>query len=81
MADNGGVVSRIVNAGLDGALPVLIMIIALGLGGFALVQTPREEEPQIIVPMADVMISAATLGARQVERLVTTPLEKVSVVP
>ncbi len=77
MADNEGLVSRVVSASLSGGLPVLILILALGVGSFALLQTPREEEPQIVVPMSDIVITAPTLSARQVERLVTTPLEKV----
>jgi multidrug efflux pump subunit AcrB len=77
MADDKGFVSQVVSASLSGGLPVLILILALGVGSFALLQTPREEEPQIVVPMSDILISAPTLSARQVERLVTTPLEKV----
>ncbi len=42
----------------------------------SLYYTPREEEPQIVVPMADVFISAPGLTANQVERQVVTPLEK-----
>ena len=38
--------------------------------------TPREEEPQIIVPMVDVLVSVPGLSSKQVERQVTTPLEK-----
>jgi multidrug efflux pump subunit AcrB len=62
---------------MDGALPALVLAVALLSGAFALLNTPVEEEPQIVVPMADVMISAPSLSAREVERLVTTPLEKV----
>jgi multidrug efflux pump subunit AcrB len=68
--------NRLIRRGLEGTVPVLIIIVALAAGIFALLVTPREEEPQIIVPMADVMIAAPTLSARQVERLVATPLEK-----
>ena len=42
----------------------------------ALFVTPREEDPQIVVPMADVMVNAPGLSADQVEQLVATPLEK-----
>ncbi|MGE0484429.1 MAG: efflux RND transporter permease subunit [Gammaproteobacteria bacterium] len=57
-------------------LPPLLMLLALILGGVALVLTPREEEPQIVVPLADVLIRAPGLDADQVERQVATPLEK-----
>ena len=71
--------NRLIRRGMEGTVPVLIVIVALAAGVFALLATPREEEPQIIVPMADVMITAPTLSARQVERLVATPLEKLLV--
>jgi len=67
---------RVVRTALNGRLPAILMIVALAVGAFALINTPREEEPQIVVPVADVLIQAPTLDAQQVERLVTTPLEK-----
>ena len=60
---------------LRSLLPVFLVIGALGSGVAALVLTPREEEPQIVVPLADVMVSAPGLSARQVERQIATPLE------
>ena len=54
----------------------LLIIATLLMGLFALTLTPREEEPQIIVPMADVLVSAPGLSAKQVERQIATPLEK-----
>ncbi|MGE0623699.1 MAG: efflux RND transporter permease subunit [Pseudomonadales bacterium] len=68
--------NRIVERSLEGSLPLLLMLAALLAGAFALVVTPREEEPQIVVPSADVLIDAPGLSARQVERLVATPVEK-----
>ncbi len=68
--------NRIVERSLDGGLPLLLLTAALALGAFALLVTPREEEPQIVVPSADVLIDAPGLSARQVERLVATPVEK-----
>ncbi|WP_419610950.1 efflux RND transporter permease subunit, partial [Thiolapillus sp.] len=41
-----------------------------------LVFTPREEEPQIVVPMADILVSVPGLSAQQVEKQVTLRLEK-----
>jgi multidrug efflux pump subunit AcrB len=61
---------------LEGRIPVLIILIALISGLLSLYLTPREEEPQIVVPMADVFISAPGLTANQVERQITTALEK-----
>ncbi|MFN2169337.1 MAG: efflux RND transporter permease subunit, partial [Anaerolineae bacterium] len=55
---------------------MLIILVALLAGAFALLVTPREEEPQIVVPSADVLVTAPGMSAREVERLVATPLEK-----
>ena len=53
-----GISSRIVSVFLQGPLPVTLIIGALLAGVVALILTPREEEPQIIVPLADVLVSA-----------------------
>jgi multidrug efflux pump subunit AcrB len=68
--------ARVVGLALDGALPVLLVLLAVIAGAVALVITPREEEPQIVVPMADVLVAAPGLSAAQVERQVASPLEK-----
>ena len=61
---------------LRGGLPVALFLVGLAAGALALLLTPREEEPQIVVPMVDVLVQAPGLSARQVERQVTVPLEK-----
>ncbi|MEN6625540.1 MAG: efflux RND transporter permease subunit [Candidatus Sumerlaeia bacterium] len=71
-----GISSRIVAKFLQGPLPVMFIIGTLLAGLVALWLTPREEEPQIVVPLADVLVSAPGLSAEQVERQVSTPLEK-----
>ncbi len=71
-----GLLDRLVRYTLGGGLPQLIFILGLAAGAIALMYTPREEEPQIVVPMIDVLVEAPGLSARQVERQVTTPLEK-----
>ncbi|XOV88472.1 MAG: efflux RND transporter permease subunit [Pseudomonadota bacterium] len=67
---------KLINAGLRSATPALIGLFALLFGAIALVLTPREEEPQIVVPVVDLLIEAPGLSTRQVERQVTTPVEK-----
>lgn len=69
-------ISRIVEAFLQGNLSVLLVIISLIAGVAALVITPREEDPQIVVPLADVYVSMPGASAREVERQVATRLEK-----
>lgn len=56
--------------------PPILIILMLGIGAAALWLTPKEEDPQIVVPMADVLVSAPGLRASQVEKQVTEPLEK-----
>jgi multidrug efflux pump subunit AcrB len=55
--------------------PVAILV-SLLLGIASVYLTPKEEEPQITVPMIDVMIPAPGMEAREVERNVTEPVEK-----
>lgn len=70
------VTSRIVEAFLRGNLTVLLVVASLVVGAVALRATPREEDPQIVVPLADVLVSAPGCSAAEVERQVTARLEK-----
>jgi multidrug efflux pump subunit AcrB len=67
---------KLVALSLSGSLPLLVLLLSLLLGAVALSFTAREEEPQIVVPMIDVLVDAPGLSAQQVERQVTIPLEK-----
>ncbi len=71
-----GIAGRVAKAFLHSKLTPLVVLASLAVGGIALIATPREEEPQISVPMIDV--TAALPGARpaEVEQLVTRPIEK-----
>jgi hypothetical protein len=55
----------------------LLALVALLLGVFATLVTPREEEPQIDVTMADVLIAFPGASAKDVENLVARPAEQV----
>ncbi|CCQ09332.1 RND multidrug efflux transporter; Acriflavin resistance protein [Pseudoalteromonas luteoviolacea B = ATCC 29581] len=70
------IIEQALRKSLDGKFPVFIFILSLLLGALALHFTPREEEPQIVVPMLDILVSAPNTDAPEVARLVTTPLEK-----
>jgi multidrug efflux pump subunit AcrB len=74
--DNNHWFHKMIGKVLQGQIPIFITLIALVAGAVSLYLTPREEEPQIVVPMADVYITAPGLSPHQVERQVTTPLEK-----
>ncbi len=68
--------SRIVKLFLTSHLSVLFIIVSFFVGVIALWVTPREEEPQITVPMADVMIRMPGLEPDEVESLAGAHLEK-----
>lgn len=68
--------TRLVEVFLRGDVAIMLTIISLLLGVAALFLTPREEEPQIVVPLADVIVSAPGLSAEEVEQQVTVRLEK-----
>jgi len=71
-----GVSGRIAKTFLKSKLTPLIVITALFLGVFAIVNTPREEEPQIVVPMLDVFVQYPGASAKEVEARVIKPMEK-----
>ncbi len=71
-----GPAGRLGKAFIDSALTPLIVLGALALGVVAVVLTPREEEPQIVVPMVDIMIGLPGSSPEEVERRVTEPLEQ-----
>jgi multidrug efflux pump subunit AcrB len=71
-----GISGRIAGAFLDSKLTPLLVVAALLLGFFAVAVTPREEEPQIKVPMVDVMLGFPGATAKEVEQRVVTPAEK-----
>ncbi len=73
---HSGIAGRIARTFIDSKLTLLIVIASLLLGVFAVVMLPREEEPQIKVPMIDVLVSMPGSGAKEVEERVTRPMEK-----
>jgi len=64
--------TRLVEVFLRGDVAIMLVGVSLVLGLVSLWLTPREEEPQIVVPMADVMVSAPGLLSEEVERKITT---------
>ncbi|MCX7176907.1 MAG: efflux RND transporter permease subunit [Proteobacteria bacterium] len=72
-----GISGRIAEFFLRHSMTPLIALIALLLGSFAVLVTPREEEPQINVTMANVFIPFPGASAKDVEALVSRPAEQV----
>ena len=71
-----GISGKIAGAFIQSKLTPLIIIASIILGLFAVVVTPREEEPQIVVPMADVFVQYPGASAQEVEARVTKPMEQ-----
>ena len=78
MADTGklGISGRLAARFQDNPLTPILAILGLLLGLVAVLVTPQEEEPQIDVTMANVFVPFPGADARQVEQLVSFPLEK-----
>ncbi len=71
-----GPAGKLAHAWIDSKLTPLVIVGSLLLGAFAVWKLPREEEPQIIVPMVDVSVQMPGASAREVEQRVTKPMEK-----
>ena len=72
-----GISGRIAGYFLGNQITPLLALMALLLGAFAVWVTPREEEPQINVTMANVLIPFPGASAKDVEQMVATPAEQV----
>jgi multidrug efflux pump subunit AcrB len=71
-----GPAGKFAHAWIESKLTPLVIVASLLLGAFAVWKLPREEEPQIIVPMVDVFVQMPGASAREVEERVTKPMEK-----
>ena len=74
--ENVGIAGRLAGAFIRSKLTPLIIAGSVLLGIGAVVLLPREEEPQIIVPMIDVMVQMPGASSKEVEERVTKPMEK-----
>ncbi len=71
-----GFAGRVARAFIDSKLTPLVVIASILLGGAATLLLPREEEPQIKVPMIDVLVAMPGFSAKEVEERATRPMEK-----
>ena len=72
-----GLSGRLTHATIRSPLTPLFLIASIAVGLIALMVIPREEEPQISVPMVDIRIVADGLKAADAVELVTRPLETI----
>ncbi|QQG36646.1 MAG: efflux RND transporter permease subunit [Micavibrio aeruginosavorus] len=74
---NLGLSGRLTELSIQSPLTPLFLLAALVLGLIALLTIPREEEPQISVPMVDIQVRADGLRAHDAAELITKPLEEI----
>ncbi|MBN9888748.1 efflux RND transporter permease subunit [Salipiger abyssi] len=72
-----GLAGRLTRAFIRSPLTPLFLLASLAVGMIALVSLPREEEPQISVPLVDIHVQAAGLRAEDAVKLITEPLETI----
>jgi multidrug efflux pump subunit AcrB len=76
MTPSLGPAGKVAHFFIDSKLTPLLILASLLLGAFAVLLTPREEEPQITVPMVDIFVGLPGSAPQEVESRVTVPLEK-----
>nr|VFK50772.1 MAG: Multidrug efflux pump subunit AcrB [Candidatus Kentron sp. TUN]VFK51020.1 MAG: Multidrug efflux pump subunit AcrB [Candidatus Kentron sp. TUN]VFK51999.1 MAG: Multidrug efflux pump subunit AcrB [Candidatus Kentron sp. TUN] len=72
-----GVAGRITQSFIDSPLSPLLFLSMLLMGVLGLILTPRQEDPQISVPMVDVLVSYPGVSSQQVARLAMDPLQRI----
>src|SRR5512147_3215444 len=74
--DRTGLAGKLAQAFINSKLTPLVIVASILLGVGAVLLLPREEEPQIIVPMIDVFVQMPGASAKEVEERITKPMEK-----
>jgi len=71
-----GLAGRIAHMFINSKLTPLFIIASILIGVMATLELPREEEPQIVVPMIDVFVRMPGASAKEIENRVTSPMER-----
>jgi multidrug efflux pump subunit AcrB len=71
------IAGRIANYFVDSKLTVLVILVALLAGTMAILSTPREENPQIVVPAANIIVSKPGASPEEIQQLIVKPLEAI----
>ena len=72
-----GIAGRLTRTFIQSPLTPLFLLASLAVGLIALMNLPREEEPQISVPLVDIHVQADGLKAEDAVKLITEPLETI----
>ena len=76
MTGSLGPAGKLAGAFLHSKLTPLFIVASMALGAFAVLKLPREEEPQIVVPMVDVIAQMPGASPAEVEQRVSRPMEQ-----
>ncbi len=71
-----GIAGKVAKAFIKSKLTFLLIIASLAIGAFSIYLTPSEEEPQIVVPMADIFVMYNGASPSEVESRIVEPMEK-----
>ena len=71
------IAGRIANYFVDSKLTLLIILVALLAGIMAIYNTPREENPRIVVPAANIIVSKPGASPQEIQQLIVKPLEAI----
>jgi multidrug efflux pump subunit AcrB len=74
---NSGIAGKLADYFIDSRLTILIIVFAFLAGVTAFLITPREENPQIIVPAANIIVAKTGASPDEVEQLIIKPLESI----
>ena len=74
--ENPGIAGRMAASFIHSPLSPLLLLASIAIGILGLMVTPRQEDPQISVPMVDIMVSYPGVPSEQVASLVARPLER-----
>ncbi len=74
---NKGISGKIAQAFLESKLTILLMVAFMLLGIFSSYLIPREEEPQIDIPLADIFVRYPGANPKEIETKVAAPLERI----
>lgn len=73
-----GLTAKIVSYFIDSKLTPIFILVSLFLGLFAILKTPKDEEPQIVVPMIDIIIQYPGAEPAEIEKRIIFPLREKS---
>ncbi|NOZ83496.1 MAG: efflux RND transporter permease subunit [Epsilonproteobacteria bacterium] len=72
-----GIAGKLAKSFYKSKLTLLILLASLAVGVFSTIITPKEEDPQIVVPMIDIITPYPGATPKEVEKRITTPLENI----